>query len=265
MNPEFTIIISTCNKFSDIWDIQCSLIERNWSDRKARTILLTDSPTDYEYENVEVISAGKGLDMVDRLRCVVSTIETKYVFITLDDYFLVKQAQTERINELIQIMKKENLDYMRLYRYPRSRKTRQLECDKNIRLLSFDKRYDVNLYPGIWKKEFLEKTLSVSGQNAWEYEVSLTKTAMAAQAKCAWCTEDIFPILDAIRKGCFLHSSKRFINKHMEYSGIRETISYKEEIRLIIMRLINTYFPDWMRVKMKLLMTKRGKKFYSND
>lgn len=263
-NPEMTLIINTCDKFSDIWEIQCSLLEKNWNERNVRTILLTDRSTDFQYQNVDVLCAGDGLDMVDRLRFAMERIDTEFIFVTLDDYFLIQSANSARIKELTGIMHRDGIDYMRLYEYPKSRQTTKLTNDGSIRKLTFDKRYDVNLYPGIWRKCFLEKTLSVPGLNAWEYEVSLTQTAIQNNALCAWCMEDVYPILDAVRKGCFLHAAKKFIRSYGHYSGNRPTIAYQTEIKLACMRWVNTCLPDDVRVFLKRTFGKNMKFFSSN-
>lgn len=260
-----TAIINTCDKFSDIWDIQCSLLNTNWSNRAFNTILLTDECTPFRCEGIDVVSAGKGKDMVDRLRFIINQIDTEFVFITLDDYFLVKKTDADIIQTLLEFMHNESVDYIRLYKYPKSRETKAVNGYPFMRQLTFDKRYDVNLYPGLWRTSFLKSTLQDPGLNAWEYEVSLTKKAIACGAKCAWCKKDVFPILDAVRKGKLLHKSKRFIEHYGHYSGAREVVPYKEELRLLLMRCINTYLPDSIRVKLKSIAKGFKVRFYSKD
>lgn len=265
MKNKLTLLISSCDKFSDIWEIHCKLLEENWSDREIRTILLTDKDTDFNFPNIEIHSTKDDANIVLRLKMIIEKISTKYILITLDDYFLINHVDNDKIENLVSIMEKEKLDYIRLYKYPKSRNTTAIKESENVKILNFKKRYDVNLYPGIWRVDFLKQTLININQNAWEFEVFLTSFAKHNSARCGWCQDDVFPILDSIRKGKFLHKSKKFINNYGYYSGNRDTISWIEEWKLWIMRTINTYLPDKIRVFLKNLMKKRGMQFYSDN
>ena len=44
MENNFSIIISTCDKFSDLWDAHILLLNQNWADRNVETFLVTDIP-----------------------------------------------------------------------------------------------------------------------------------------------------------------------------------------------------------------------------
>ena len=39
MNEDLSVIISTCDKFSDLWDANIQLLNQNWADRNAETFL----------------------------------------------------------------------------------------------------------------------------------------------------------------------------------------------------------------------------------
>ena len=60
MENNFSIIISTCDKFSDLWDAHILLLNQNWADRNVETFLVTDKHTDRTFENVTVVAAGEG-------------------------------------------------------------------------------------------------------------------------------------------------------------------------------------------------------------
>lgn len=88
MENNFSIIISTCDKFSDLWDAHILLLNQNWADRNVETFLVTDKPTDRTFKNVTVVAAGEGTEITERLKAVLPLIKTEYVLFTLDDYFL---------------------------------------------------------------------------------------------------------------------------------------------------------------------------------
>ena len=90
---KLSVIISSCDSFSDLWDGHIKLLERYWGDRNVdQTLLVTDKPTDRSYDNVTVLSAGEFAEWSQRLKKALDTVRTEYVFITLDDYFLIKKV-----------------------------------------------------------------------------------------------------------------------------------------------------------------------------
>ena len=114
MESKFSIIISTCDKFSDLWDAHIQLLNKNWADRNVDTFLVTDKPTDRTFENVNVVAAGEATEITERLRAVMPLIKTEYILFTLDDYFLTEKISTKAILEDIEDMKEQEIDYMRL-------------------------------------------------------------------------------------------------------------------------------------------------------
>ena len=127
MENNFSIIISTCDKFSDLWDAHVLLLNQNWADRNVETFLVTDKPTDRTFENVTVVAAGEGTEITERLRAVMPLIKTEYVLFTLDDYFLTERISTQAINEDIQIMRNT----------PKSVWTAKLRCSCGAGFIQF--------------------------------------------------------------------------------------------------------------------------------
>ena len=65
-NIEYDVIISTCDKFSDLWEAHSLLLNKNWKNRGNNTYLVTDAPTDRKLEGIEIICAGEGLEITKR-------------------------------------------------------------------------------------------------------------------------------------------------------------------------------------------------------
>lgn len=262
-NKRITLTIHTCDKFSDIWDASLGLINKNWSDRDMRTILVTDEKTEKTFDGIEVFSAGKSTDMPMRTKRIISEIKTEYVFFTLDDYLIIDKVDNEKINKLITIMDQYNIDYLV---FGDGHKTKRL-IDKEEQIFELDlfsgEDYIVNLYPSIWRKSFMEKTL-IKPQNIWDYEVSLTKIAQKENAICCTAKGKQFTMMDTIRKGKFLHKSYKYLKQNNLYEGGREVISYWIEIKLFIMDTIRHNLPRPVVIIMKKIMKIFGYKFFSD-
>lgn len=235
LKDKLTLLIHSCDKFSDLWQAHIKLLNQNWPDRGIRTILLTDKPRDNKYPGVEIIGAGDGKEITERIRHVLPLINTEYVLVTLDDYFVTTPIDTARIARLIEIMEREHYDYIRLFDRPHCPLTPTE--DKDIYTYTLDHDYRVNLYSGIWRKDFIERTLGDKVLNAWEFEVSLTERARLANGNCAVSHGKEFPILDVVRKGRILPKAWRFLKHNNLYEGGRQKMPYLSYFKLGIKEL----------------------------
>lgn len=267
MENNFSVIISTCDKFSDLWDAHVLLLNQNWADRNVETFLVTDKPTDRTFENVTVVAAGEGTEITERLRTVMPLIKTEYVLFTLDDYFLTEKICTDEIIRDIDDMFANKIDYMRLSTLSKKnlRNRKAVEVAPKIYLMdNWAREYVVSLYAGLWKKSFMEKTLKET-LNAWQYEVALTKMAREMGARCAVSCREEFPILDVIRKGKVLTEARKYFKKNPIYVGTRETMKRKDEIIIDIRTWLRVWLPLPLFHAAKSVMRRKGYTFYSDE
>lgn len=267
MDREFSIIISTCDKFSDLWEANVQLLNKNWADRNVETFLVTDVFTNREFNNITVVAAGEGTEITERLAKVMPFIKTKYILFTLDDYFLTEKISTQHILEDIQIMEKHELDYLSLFvmtmRSLRNRKAEEIE-DKIFLLNNYAGDYIISLYAGIWNKNFMENTLQKK-LNAWQYEVALTRMAREMNAKCADSRRGEFPILDVIRKGKILTRAYKYFENNPIYHGNRQRMKACDEWMIKVRTWLREWLPKPLFEFSKAIMRRRGYQFFSDQ
>ena len=87
LSDKLTLVIHSCDKFSDLWDSHIKLLEGNWANRDVTTLLVTDKETEKKYDKVTVFSTGQNYQLSQRIATMLPYIETEYVLVTLDDYF----------------------------------------------------------------------------------------------------------------------------------------------------------------------------------
>lgn len=262
LKDKMTLVINSCDKFSDLWDEHVRILNENWSDREVETLLVTDRPTDRKLERVRIFSAGEDKEYPQRMAAVLPEIRTEYVLITLDDYFPINKIYNDKLERLIGIMDAEGIDYLRLFSDPNSHK--RFKDYKGLYEIPLDVNYAVNLYQGIWRRDFIEKTLGDS-QTIWKYEVSLTPTARQIEARCVLSKGKEFEILDVIRKGKLLHKANRWLKSHGRSLPEREIISYKEELRIKIFSTGKKVLPKRLAVCVKNKLKKKGYVFFSDS
>ncbi len=264
LKNKLTLLIHSCDKFSDLWPAHIKLLNQNWPDRGIRTILLTDKPRDDKYDGVEIIGAGDGKEITERIRHVLPLIDTEYVLVTLDDYFVTTPIDTARIARLVEIMEQEHYDYIRLYDRPHCPLTSS--GHKGIYTYELDHDYRVNLYSGIWRKDFIERTLGDKVLNAWEFEVTLTERARNANGNCAVSHGKEFPILDVVRKGRILPKAWRYLKKNNLYEGDRTMYPYAGYFYLGVKTIVIRYvqkLPSPIYHSIKNFCVKLGTKSFS--
>lgn len=263
MSTNASLLISTCDKFSDLWDTHIAFLKENWVGNMWKIYMVTDRPTKKKYDGVEIIVADGNLDFPMRIRYALDFIKTDYVLLTLDDYFLIEKVYSEKLDYLVDRAETESIDYLLLYdrRKTNPKKYSPLE---NLYTIDLNQKYAVNLYPAIWSKEFLEN--SVNGDlSPWLYEPTLTNYAKAQNAKCYFNHNGAFVILDVVRKGKVLHKAQRYFRKHMVDIGNRQSIAYTTEIKLFLLDIISWYTPKKLLKIFKRLAKKCGMTFFSDD
>lgn len=265
MIANVTMLIMSCDKFSDLWTGHARLLERNWGDRNMKTYIVSDRQSEIKLPGVEVICAGEDVEWSERLRYALQYVNTEYVFVTLDDYYLIKAVNNQQMENLVSLMYQEKVDYIRLFPRPKRATKETFKGLKNIKRIDTSCDYSVNLYAGIWKKEFLSSCIR-NPMNAWKFEVSLHRRAVEYGAMCLVSNRGEFEILDVVRKGKLLRRASRYFKKHPGiYTGNRGTNSLRYETKLSIQQFFSRHLPRKMYRWMKALLTKSGMKFYSDQ
>ncbi len=259
LNDRLELLISSCDKYSDLWDLQVYHLNKNWSDRKIRTVIVTDRSSKKKYDDIQIYPAGNELEMPQRLKRVLKSVSTEYVFVTLDDYYLINMVDNQRIENILDSMDKYKLDYVRLFPVPKERKV--LNKEQKLYWIDLNRNYGVNLYPGIWRKSFLEETVEKS-LDAWKYEVSLTTIAKENNRKCVMSRGQEFVFVDVIRKGKLLSKAEKYLSSN-GMTLERELISKKEEFKLNLMFWTKKYMPRPLQRIIKKIMLRFGMKFIS--
>lgn len=261
LSEKLTLMIQTCDAFSDLWEPHFRLLEESWPNRPVRTMLVTDAPTDAAFPGVGVFCAGPGKQFPARLAAVLPKIETDYILLTLDDYFPIYPISTDKLSRLVEIMDREGLDCIRLFADPDSF---QKSGKTGLYSIDLTENYALNLYPGLWRRDFLTQTLG-RDMDIWAYEVSLTHTARRLNARCMLSKGREFPILDVVRKGKLLHRANGYLKRRNLYHGPRQVISWREELRIYIFttgkRILPRPAQEWVKARLR----RCGFRFYSDQ
>lgn len=158
---EVCIVVLSCDKYDDCWDIFKKLFEKYWPDCPYNIYLATETK---KYDGIETISINEPI-WTTRIRKTLETLKTKYVIILLDDFFIRNPVNQEKIEYCINNFDQQTVTF-----------NFELEYSNNIEVglngFKLRPRFSPYLHscqPGIWNREKLINHLSIP-QSPWDWE-----------------------------------------------------------------------------------------------
>ena len=162
---KFSIIVPSCDKYSDLWKPFFDLFFRFWPDCPFKIYLLTDR-LNINIPNVEALPSGNYLSWSDSLINALNHIEEDYVFLFLEDLFLLDFVNTDSILEIFEWILRVDANYVRLNPSPKPDRY----YNKLIGIISKGIIYRASTVLSIWKKDVLLDLLQ-PGESAWDFEI----------------------------------------------------------------------------------------------
>lgn len=171
-NQLVTVVVSSCDKYEEVWSPFFILFRKYWDDCKFDVVLNTESKqyTDYEVKTINAI--GK---WCERLNTVLDKIDTPYVLMCLEDFFLQGKVDSDEINRCTNIMNQKTNIACFYYKNIHCRKSEKTYYDKYLELQPTDdnNEYILNFQMGLWRKTVLQEILNImSDKSPWEIEVN---------------------------------------------------------------------------------------------
>lgn len=169
---ECTILVCSCDNYSDLWLPFFKLLKKNWSNCPCKIVLNTESKV-YSYSglNIECYSMFKnqivpyGKRMIEHLK----KISTPYVLVLMDDFFVRKKVNEQELVKVIKWLKSDkNIASFSFQHYKDD-----LNC-RSKKYLGYEMRpqygeYKFNFQAAIWKKDILIKSWR-KHETPWEWE-----------------------------------------------------------------------------------------------
>ncbi len=167
-----TILVCSCDAYSDLWEPFFRLMKEYWQDCEFDVVLNTETKicpdygvavTQYPKERMKKWAYGK------RMRYHLSKIKTPYTMILLDDFFLRRKVETDKINDLI--------DYLDHDKRAVVFSLQNVIDSNNVpseKYAGFSKRprkgsYKFNLQAAIWRTKQLKRFWK-NHESPWEWE-----------------------------------------------------------------------------------------------
>ena len=244
-NNKIAIVIPSCDKYSDLWEILISQIERNFKGIELTKYIICNSDYENKFDGIKYVNVGTDLGWSTNFKTALKQINEQYVFLWIDDLILTSEVDTELFKNIVSSFISEKGNYLRLNNVPNSNKY----YNNFFGLVDEKALYRTSTVMSIWDREVLNDLL-VQGENAWEFETKGT-TRSKKYDKFFVSYESIFKFSNAVIKGKWNHKIKKELIQQYGYNipdtrpNMTQTEQIKYDLRLkasvIYYRLYNLY------------------------
>lgn len=204
-----TIVINSCDKYEAAWYPFFELIKKYWEECKCNIVLNTETKN-YKHEGLDITVVnfeGESDLWGKRFKECLGKIDTPFVIILLEDFFIQKEVDFKELENCFEFM---NLDeniiaiyFKRIFGFDEISK-----IDSNYILMKENKKYKLNLQAGLWRRKELYKLVNIY-DSPWDFEDKGYKRILAENSKFL-CSKNgthrdlndcVFPYLTDRRKG----------------------------------------------------------------
>ena len=185
MNNDCTVLVTSCDAYRDVEAPFLKLFRKYWPDCPFKLVVVSETGAEEGFDRT--IFTGKGKTWSQMLVEALDQIETPYVIMLMNDYFLESPVNTAQIlSRLAEAKEKGALNYRLCPDPPRAVK---------------NTAYSVSCKAGIWNRQFL-RALAAKTKSAWEFERYGSFMFDESDLRPLLVTETLeFPFLDVIHKG----------------------------------------------------------------
>ena len=204
------ILVPSCDKYSEAWPGFFTLLDRYWPENKDLNIYLIGGKKSYKKDNVINISFTHDKGWSDNVIEALEHIHEDYVFIILEDYFLISPVKNDKLVIAFETMKSEKAASLVIAFNEHATPHPTI---KEVGFMNKDQPYRASLQAVIWRKEDLKKIIR-SGESPWQFELDGTRRTYEMKAPFLSITDkSIFNYIGAISRGHWSRTAMHYIKK----------------------------------------------------
>lgn len=175
---DVTIVVSSCDKYAALWEPFFGSLFKYWPTlntiHRDSKILLVANHQQYQHPRVTMINIPNETSWTDNILTALSQVDTKYVLLALDDYWLNAPINEERLAELLQLMRTSDAAMLQLsYNDLRYQSGDPHSTIDGVMYRNKYAHYKLSLQLAVWDKQALLDLLR-PGENPWEFELAGT-------------------------------------------------------------------------------------------
>lgn len=262
-NEFCTILIPSCDKYSDLWVPFFTLFFRHWRDCPFPVFLGSNEQT-LSHNRVKSLSIGPDSNWSSSTKLMIESLASPYILMFLDDFFLRRTVNTEHLIFQLDMLNKLNGRMLRLI--PRPGPDIRIKEFPDIGLIENGAPWRISTQVAIWRRDFLLEML-IDGESIWEFEVkgSERSNKYSEGLYCVWKAAVDYGHHVIERGTWFRNEAKHFGSMKIGCDFTRREIMTRSESILWNLKKMRGIALDCIPWKQRLILFKllrqvRGKK-----
>ncbi len=168
-----SVLVNSCDKYEDAWYPFFELLKKYWYDCPFKFYLNTESKN-YEHKGIDLtVINGCHCSIItekwgERLKKCLKKIDSPYVILLLDDFFMQKEVLEDELESCITMMENDYEIIVIYFKNIHIGKT-NYESNGKYNIINENRKYKLNLQAGLWRKADLE-TLISDDDSPWSFE-----------------------------------------------------------------------------------------------
>ena len=196
-HPDCTVLVTSCDAYRDVVGPFATLWRTYWPDCPFETVLLTETQPSEGFDRV--VCTGKGKSWCAMLVEALDQIDTPYVMMLMNDYYLVRPVDTANVLRRLEQAKRFDAANLRLVPNPPGRAPFGA-AEEHLREFPKNVAYSVTCQTGFWNRAYL-RGIAARCRSAWEFErFGSFMVAEEPRPLLVTPTQE-FPFVDAVHKG----------------------------------------------------------------
>jgi hypothetical protein len=202
MIEQFAILVTSCDKYSDLWEGFFSQLNANLSLPIKKYLIANHKKYDGSFSNqVETICIGDDVSWSDGLGIALNHIQEEKIFVIVEDFFISKKIDEDFMREVISFSQSQNTQLIHFANLPGSVDSqfpKYLKCDNGMPYLTS--------VCGIWDRRYM-KSLLLNGENAWQFEIYGSYRAQFSGDRIYCLRTPLFEFKNMVQKGAWVKSN----------------------------------------------------------
>ena len=175
MIKKCTLLVNTCDSYSDCWDGFFQLLQIQWPNMNMPVVLNTEEK-EYSFPNIQIttMQLDKKHKMAwgKRLKETLKRIDTEYILFMLEDFYLTDVVDEQELNRCFSYMEENpNISYFSFLPIDEDQiEDRPSEKYPGYNLRAKKGAYRLNCQAALWRREHLLSYIR-KHESPWEWEL----------------------------------------------------------------------------------------------
>ena len=191
ISDKCSVVVNSCDKYEDAWMPFFKLAKKYWPNCPYRYYLNAERKSfkldgvDVSVLNLKDSIIGQQVAWGKRIKDCLKRIDTPYVILFLEDFFLQAPVDQKELERCINLMEKDK-KYTAIYFKQIDGFTEVYDKEPKYFLMSENIMYKLNLQAGLWRKADLEALIG-DDDSPWSFEF-VAQNRLEGQEKIFLCS-----------------------------------------------------------------------------